>query len=122
MGWFRKDPPAGPDFSEIDSREKAEALVVRGELTPMLLLPEMFGGEPVPHNIAFVPPFAAQLKHSADVDIVRPLAEEGKISRYNVEPRYVGSSFVPVVLKLVAHDPGKFVQTIRIWGEGLKDD
>jgi hypothetical protein len=47
FGWFKRkpSPPQGADFSEIDSREKAEALFRRGNLEKLFLMPLEFGGE-----------------------------------------------------------------------------
>lgn len=122
MSWFRKKTPTGPDFSAVDTREKALALAERGELIELLLLPEEFGGQAVLPNIVHVPAFVVDLKRSTDMNVIMPLAREGKITRYSAEPSYAGSSFVPVAIRIVAHDPGQFTSTIRIWGEGLADD
>jgi hypothetical protein len=122
MGWFgRKKKPNGPDYSAVVSAEMATRLAERGELVPVFLLPEMFGGDASAVNVVFVPPFAAELKNRADENIIRPLATEGKVTRYNAEPTYSGKSFVPVSITVHAYDPGEFQQTIRIWGEGLAE-
>ena len=57
FGWLKKKkPPAdGPDFSAIDSREKAEELFRRGELEMLFLMPLEFGGIDDPRNVVFVP-------------------------------------------------------------------
>lgn len=121
MGWLGRKKPKGPDYSAVTSREEAVRLAGRGELVPMLLLPEMFGGDDGPGNVVFVPPFAAELKRQADENVIRPLAAEGRITRYNAEPSYSGRSFVPVAVTVRAEDPGAFSQTIAIWGEGLAE-
>lgn len=122
MGWFTKSKQArGPDYSAVTSREDAVRLVATGELVPMLLLPEMFGGDSGPANIVFVPPFAAELKRRTDETIVRPLAADGKVTRYEAVPRYSGKSFVPVSVTVRAFDPGDFSETIAIWGEALSE-
>jgi len=119
MGWFTKRQASGPDYSSITSRDEAARLAEKGELVPMLLLPEMFGGDASEANVVFVPPFAAELKRRTDENIVRPMAAEGKVTRYNAEPSYSGRSFVPVSVTIRAYDPGDFAGTIGIWGEGL---
>ncbi len=121
MAWFweKKKVGKGPDYAHIDSAEKAQQLVSRGELVTILLMPEAFGGEAFPANIVYVPPFAAHVKTSTDENIIRPLAEEGKIKRYSAKAEYSGKSFVPIALKLVASDPGSFTYDIAIWGEAL---
>lgn len=120
MGWFGgKKKTTGPDYSAIDSRDKAAKLAENGELVPVLLLPEMFGGDNNEANVVFIPTFAADLKRQTDENIIQPLASQGKVTRYNAVPTYSGKSFVPVAVTVQAHDPGNFRQTIRIWGEGL---
>jgi hypothetical protein len=109
----------GPDYSAINSADAAEALVAQGHLVRLLLLPEIFGGEPLPQNIVYVPPFVQDLKASIDQNIILPLAQEGKITKYAAEPAYSGASFIPVALHVTASEPGSFNTVIRIWGEGL---
>jgi len=120
MDWFRKEKsPPGPDFSHIDSREKAERLVETGELVALLMLPEEFGGDGRPENVVFVPQFVADLRESAHENIIRPLVAEGKVTQYSVEPEYAGKCFIPIALKLKAYNPAEFTYEIRIWGEAL---
>lgn len=111
----------GPDYSHITSRELASPLLQSGELVPMLLLPEMFGGDARPGNVVYVPPFAAELKMRTDGHIIWPLAADGTITRYAARPIYSGNALVPIVLIVHAYDPGDFTQTIQIWGDGLSD-
>jgi hypothetical protein len=119
--WFKKKsaPAAGPDFSAIDSREKAEALFRRGELEMVHLLPPQFGGTDEPHNTLFVPVGLAAVKAGIDQGIVADLVESGLISRYNATPEYQGRSFIPIAITILASDPGEFTTTINIWGEAL---
>ena len=112
--WFKKKS-AGPDFSALDSREKAEAAARQGDLVPVLLMPEEFGGEPVALNVVFVPAWVAEQKHRIDVGTILPLGESGKISRYSAQPAYKGESFVPSSITIRAYDPGEFTATIEIW-------
>lgn len=121
MSWFgkKRDKPAGPDYSNIISLEAAQKLAERGELVPLLLLPEQFGGTGVQENIVYVPSFAAELKNSTDQNVVAPLANEGKITRYLAEPEYFGASFIPIAIKLTAWDPANFTYEMAIWGEAL---
>jgi hypothetical protein len=45
LNWFKKKPEhRGPDFSHVNSREKAEEMARRGELEAMYLVPLEFGG------------------------------------------------------------------------------
>ena len=41
---FKKKPEVPPDFSGVDSREKAEELARKGVLCPLYLMPLRFGG------------------------------------------------------------------------------
>lgn len=113
--WFKKKKSAGPDFSSLNSREKAEAAARQGDLAPMLLMPEEFGGEPIGPNLVFVPAWAAEQKHRIDVGTVLPLAESGKISKYSAQPSYKGDSFIPSSITVRAYEPGDFTATIEIW-------
>ncbi|MDO8989747.1 MAG: hypothetical protein Q7U91_08940 [Sideroxyarcus sp.] len=122
--WFKKkaakaDAPNGPDFSSIDSRAKAEELFRRGDLAKLYLMPLEFGGADIGPNIVFVPPFAVEMKASIDFNIIKPLADEGKIKHYEAKPEYEGSSFIPSAIKVIASDPGDFSTVIGIWGKGL---
>jgi hypothetical protein len=121
FGWFKKKPPrhAGPDFSTIDSLEKAETLFRRGELEMLNLLPPQFGGSDDPHNTLFVPVGLAAVKAEIDQGIVADLVESGLISRYNASPEYQGRSFIPIAIRIVASGPGEFSTTLNIWGEAL---
>lgn len=117
--FFRKKKPTGPDYAGVDSPEKVQALVARGELVAMLLLPEAFGGENRPENLVHVPPFVVHLKSETDQNLIVPLANDGKITRYRAEPQYVGRSRVPIAIRLVGYDPANFTYDIAIWGEAL---
>jgi hypothetical protein len=124
FGWLKKKspPPHGPDFSGIDSREKAEALFRRGEMEKLFLMPPEFGGDDGPHNTLFVPVGVAAVKAGIDQNVVAPLAEEGTITRYSATPEYQGSSFIPTAVRITASDPGQFSTVIAIWGEALARD
>lgn len=113
--WLKKKQVAGPDFSALSSREKAEAAAQRGELVPMLLMPEEFGGDPIGPNQVLVPAWAAEQKERIDMGTILPLAQGGKISKYSAEPAHKGDSFVPSSITVRAHDPGDFTATIEIW-------
>jgi len=118
FGWLKKKPN-GPDFSGVDSREKAEALFQQGILQKAYLMPLEFGGQDSPLNCVFVPQFAAQLKAQNDTNIILPLAQDGKIKHYDAKPEYQGNSFVPIALRVTASDPGHFTYDIKIWGAAL---
>src|SRR5262245_32520590 len=97
FGWPKKKPssPNGPDFSAIDSQEKAEQLFRQGEVEKLFLLPLEFGGQDIPDNYLFVPVGVAGVKEGVDNNIVRPLIEDGTITQYRATPEYQGASFIP---------------------------
>jgi hypothetical protein len=122
--WKRKPkepaPPAhGPDFSDVDTREKALALVEEGKLEPLYLMPPEFGGPDDPRNIVYVPVGIADIKRGTDLNIIAPLVESGDIQNYSAVREYRGRSFVPMAIKIEASDPKRFESEINIWGEAL---
>lgn len=121
FGWLKKKPPRpdGPDFSAIDSRKKAEALFRRGELEALFLMPLELGGIDDPRNVVFVPVGIAAVKAGIDQNVIAPLVEEGRVSRYAATPEYQGRSFIPIAIRVEASDPGQFSSTIDIWGDAL---
>ena len=120
--WLKKKAPTnGPDFTKIDSREKAERLAAEGVLTKLHLLPPEFGGDDAPPNIVYVPSFVVEIKYGIDTNTVAPLVSEGKVTRYTATPKYQGKSFVPNAIELRAFDPADFGATIRIWGDALTE-
>jgi hypothetical protein len=116
---FRKPPPPGPDYSHVDSREKALALYQRGELVKLLLMPQDFGGADVPPNVVYVPEFVVDVKAGIDMNVVMPMIQQGEARRYAALPRYEGASVVPTAIAITASDPGSFQTQIRIWGGAL---
>lgn len=113
-------PSIGPDFSHVRSQAQAEELARAGQLEKLLLLPEIFGGQPdLPHNIVYVPVGLAEVKRHIDEDIIAPLAEKGTVTQYSATPEYAGDSFIPIAITVTAADPGSFTTTIAVWGEAL---
>lgn len=121
FNWFKKQSavPNGPDFSTTDSKAKAEALVGRGELAKLLLLPAEFGGAEDPQNIVYVPVSFVAIKADIDMNIIKPLIESEKVTEYRAAPEYQGKSFVPIAIKINASNPGSFNSEINIWGKAL---
>lgn len=122
--WKRKPkdpgPPAhGPDFSNVDTREKALSLVEEGQLEALYLMPPEFGGPEDPGNIVYVPIGIADIKHGIDLNIIAPLVESGDIQNYSAAPEYRGRSYIPMAIKIEASDPKRFESEINIWGEAL---
>jgi hypothetical protein len=107
----------GLDFSEITSREKAEALYSQGKLEKILLFPSELGGENVPENTTFVPLGISDIKNQVTGTLVRFL-EEGTINKLTVEPEYKGKSFIPSKIKMRAwhsDKKGEFNPSIEVW-------
>src|SRR5687767_9585736 len=124
FGWFKKKsaPRSGPDFSAIDSREKAEALFRRGDLEKLFLIPLEFCGVDNPLNTLYVPVGVARIKADIDNNLIGPMAADGTITKYTAAPEYQGKSCIPVAIKIVASEPGEFSSTIKIWGTALTCD
>ena len=120
FGWFKsKSKHTGPDFSSVDSREKAEDLLRRGDLEVLYLQPLDLGGQDHPLNTLFVPVGTAAIKARTDENVIGPLAEEGKVSKYKAIPEYQGDSIIPIAITIIASDPGEFKMTINIWGDAI---
>ena len=60
-----------PDYSNVTSREKAQALEAKGELVKILLFPAEFGGPDTPENVVYVPKVAANAKDLITGTLVR---------------------------------------------------
>lgn len=82
----------------------------------MFLMPLEFDGADVPQNVVYVPAGIAAEKARVDLEIVRPLITQGKITRYTATPEYQGRSFIPVAIRIVASSPGQFSATVNVWG------
>jgi hypothetical protein len=124
FGWFKKKAsrPVGPDFSAIDTREKAEEMFHRGKLEKLFLMPLEFGGQDNNLNYLFVPLGVASIKARMDINVIAPLIEAGKITKYTATPEYQGKSHIPISIKITASEPGDFTTTISIWGDALGRD
>jgi hypothetical protein len=107
----------GPDFSDIDSREKAAG---HRDLEALLLMPAEFGGQPVPENTVYVPIGIAAAKVSIDHAVAQAVTA-GKVSRYSASPEYRGKSFVPIKILIRAWNPGDLTASIAVWGDALND-
>jgi hypothetical protein len=122
LGRRRGGGGSGPDFSHVDSAEKAEQLASRGELARLHLVPPEFGGTDDARNVVYVPPFVVELKQRTDANIIAPLIEQGQVRSYAATPRYQGASFVPCSIEIRVSDPGDFHTSMQIWGEAFGDD
>jgi hypothetical protein len=115
-------PRPGPDFSSVDTEEKARQLYERGDLVKLFLLPPIFGGEDVLPNIVYVPIWVGQFKESHDRNVVAPLAAQGKVTHYAAVPKYAGASHIPIAIEITASDPAQVTYVIHIWGDALQDE
>lgn len=117
---FGKQEPAPHkvlDFSHIDSIEKVQEVAERGELYPILLFPEVFGGEAIEVNTVYVPSGIPETQNQIIGTIVR-FVEEGLVDSMRVIPEYKGESYVPCSITIhtsKAGNPGAFNPTIEIW-------
>ena len=106
-----------PDYSDVTSRDKAQALVAKGLLVKLLLFPQEFGGADSPENVVYVPKAAADAKELVTGTLVR-FFKEGLIDQLQVEPSYKGNSLVPSRLVIKASHStkeGGFNPTIEVW-------
>jgi len=104
----------GPDYSEIDSNQKAVDLFNKGELTKIYLMPIEFGGIESPMNSLYVPEFTKMFKQRFD-KMIEKLLVDGKKLSYSAEPEYKGKSFIPSKLKISVTGDSEFNETINIW-------
>ena len=80
FGWFKKKAsrPISPDFSAVDTKEKAEEMFRRGKLEKLFLIPPEFGGQDNNLNYVFVPLGVASLKARMDNNVIAPLIASWK--------------------------------------------
>lgn len=104
------------DFTDIDTKAKAQELAKEGLLVPLYLMPIRFNGEESLHNKLYVPKVIVKRKDKCD-DKVEQLLIEGKVNNYVCTPEYKGQSFIPSKLTIEAKMNGKLVytETIDIW-------
>ncbi|MBN3495447.1 hypothetical protein [Vibrio neptunius] len=106
-----------PDFSEVDTREKALELVQQGELFEVLLLPTELGGKNEPRNIVFVPEDISAA-HEQNTQNVLSLIKDKLINRLEVQPVYKKNSFVPSQVKMIGRhsvEKRRFITVLNIW-------
>ncbi|MBN3575636.1 hypothetical protein [Vibrio neptunius] len=106
-----------PDFSKVDTREKALTLVQQGELFEVLLLPTELGGKNEPRNIVFVPEDISAA-HEQNTQNVLSLIKDKLINRLEVQPVYKENSFVPSQVKMIGRhsvEKRRFITVLNIW-------
>ena len=116
----KRPPSSGPDYSNVDSRQKAHELARAGDFVAIQLLPAIFGGDDSAPNVLYVPQFVADLKDEIDSGTVMRLVEQGKVTRYQATPKYQGKSVVPMSIEISAYEPANFMASIAIWGDALE--
>ena len=123
LRWFANP---GPDFSGIDSMEKAKKLVADGKLEKLYLLPIEFGGKDIPANTLYVPVGLAKVKAHID-NIIGNMVKSGRVTQYSAEPEYSGHSVIPTRIRIRAWNPRErdrgrrsFKTQIKIWGDALR--
>lgn len=111
------EPEPGPDFTDVDLAG-ALALADQGTLAPLYMMPLRFGGEKTDRNRLWVPPVTVALKRRCD-DMIEDLLRQEKVNGYECRPEYLGKSFVPVSVTVIAKMDGEpvFTECIRIWGK-----
>ena len=115
FNWFKKGSQQnGPNFSHLDSYEKAQAAASSGQLVTVFLFPIEYGGPQERQNVVFVPAFVAELKARYD-EMVGDLLKKGKVNRYSAKPEYKGKSVVPSAITITASGDAEFAQKIHIW-------
>ena len=116
FSWFKKkqDAPQGPDFSAIDSAEKAQAAYHRGELAMLYLFPLDLGGQENEMNRVYVPQAVVMLKDRFD-NLVGDLLDQGLVTGYSANPEYKGNSFIPSAIVMEAKGKGGITERIEIW-------
>jgi len=108
---------ARPDFSAVDSAEKAQVLLKKGELERIHLFPLELGGEDSELNTVYVPLGFAIMKAKFDGTVAKML-ENGSVSQYEASPEYKGKSVVPRKIQIRAWHPDKtddFTVSMDLW-------
>jgi hypothetical protein len=103
-----------PDYSHIDSQEKAQQLCTQKELVKLHLMPLDWGGEDVALNTIYVPEFVLEQKSRVD-GMIEEMLEAGHNLQYSASPEYKGNSFVASRLHIKVSGDREMEATIEIW-------
>jgi hypothetical protein len=103
-----------PDYSHIDSNEKAQQLCAQKELVKLHLMPLDWGGEDVALNTIYVPEFVLEQKARLD-GVIEELLEAGHNLSYAASPEYKGNSFIASKLIIKVSGDRQMEATIEIW-------
>lgn len=104
----------GPDYSAIDSNEKAQQLYAKKELVKLHLMPLDWGGEDIAMNIIYVPEFVVEEKAVID-GMIEDLLVAGLSIHYSCSPEYKGNSLIPSRLLISYSGDRVNTHTIEIW-------
>jgi hypothetical protein len=105
---------ATPNYSHIDSNEKAQQACANKELVKLHLMPLDWGGEDVALNIIYVPEFVVEQK--AEIDgMIENFLVAGLSINYSCAPEYKGKSFIPGSLVIRYSGDREDTKTIEIW-------
>jgi hypothetical protein len=105
---------ATPDYSHIDSNEKAQQAYANKELVKLHLMPLDWGGQDVALNIIYVPEFVVEQK--AEIDgMIESFLVAGLSIKYSCAPEYKGNSFIPGSLVISYSGDREDTKTIEIW-------
>lgn len=81
--------PNGPDFSQVDSVEKAIKLFNDGLLEKFYLRPLRFGGEDSPLNVVYVPVGVTGDAYEMMGNTIAALVQSGTVSRISTDVEYI---------------------------------
>jgi hypothetical protein len=107
-------PTESPDYSLINSNEKAEELYHQKLLVKLYLMPLEFGGEDSLLNALYVPEFVTVRKAKFDA-VIKGLLEKGEQVSYTATPIYKGDSFIPSKLTIQTGGSQTLTEAIDIW-------
>jgi hypothetical protein len=103
-----------PDYSHIDSNEKAQQLYAKKELVKLHLMPLDWGGQDIAMNIIYVPEFALEQKSVID-GMIEEFLVAGLNIHYSCSPEYKGNSFIPSRVVINYSGDRQNTHTIEIW-------
>lgn len=120
MGLFgigKKKTTSENNYANIDSFEKARALVAQGRLERMYIVsPSLFGGSEADDNVLYVPLGTSARKDELDAQLVQ-WAEEGHKIGFNCNPEYKDKSVVPSKITIICKCDGTaaVTSTLELW-------
>lgn len=86
-----------------------------GQLVKVELVPAAAGGHPVPENLVFLPPEAAERKGALDARALAALPADGA-THYAAVPEYRGPSVVPARIRMLLRGPaGEQQEVLEVW-------